>query len=582
MRQKGTISTGLIILTALSGSINIALAQWPDDPTVNLPVCTEEQGQLDQRIVSTGNGGAIIIWSDARAVSYNSTYGQLVTAEGSLQWLEGGVELAPGGHDQIYPVAIADGAGGVITAWGDRRNFEDTHWDVYAQRSQSDDGNALWGDDGLVICTAAAEQEMVCISADGAGGAFFIWEDWRLDGYQRDLFAQHVNASGVPQWTSNGVSVCTESHTQRFAQAVSDGAGGVIVTWSDERYGTDTDIYAQRLSADGVPLWTADGVAVCSADEAQNQPLIVTDGAGGAIIVWQDPRNIDETWFDIYAQRLDATGVPLWAVDGIAVTDAINSQTYYEVAADESGGVMVTWYDARNYETTDWDIYAQHLNPDGIPLWGADELAVCTEEHEQKHPAICSDGVCGAVITWYDERSGQKDIYAQRVCRTGEIVVLMWEEQGAAIAISNQLSDSDVPELVTDGDGGAIITWVDERNWDQTNRDIYAQRVYWDGSLAPESAGNTPSQPQEFTLNQNYPNPFNPVTTISYSLTIPATVRLEVYNLVGERIVTLVDGWQAAGGRSVQFDGGDLPGGLYLVVIHAGQISDCRKMLLVK
>ena len=87
--------------------------------------------------------------------------------------------------------------------------------------------------------------------------------------------------------------------------------GDVIVTWQDSRSG-HYDIYAQRFDGDGNPLWTIDGVAVCTAANDQNIPDIVSDDADGAIIAWEDRRN--GKW-DIYAQRIDPDGNILWATE---------------------------------------------------------------------------------------------------------------------------------------------------------------------------------------------------------------------------------------------------------------------------
>ena len=106
-----------------------------------------------------------------------------------------------------------------------------------------------------------------------------------------DIYAQRVNASGVPQWTADGVALCTAANYQAYPTIVSDGAGGAIVTWQDGRSGyrnSAADIYAQRVNALGVPQWTADGVALCTAASSQGSPTIVSDGAGGAIVTWQD------------------------------------------------------------------------------------------------------------------------------------------------------------------------------------------------------------------------------------------------------------------------------------------------------
>src|SRR6266851_9755437 len=86
-----------------------------------------------------------------------------------------------------------------------------------------------------------------------------------------------------PGLAADGVPLCTATNDQDSPTIVSDGYGGTIVTWRDHRGGS-YDIYAQRVSADGVALWTADGVALCTSANDQISPTITADGSGGAII----------------------------------------------------------------------------------------------------------------------------------------------------------------------------------------------------------------------------------------------------------------------------------------------------------
>ena len=95
------------------------------------------------------------------------------------------------------------------------------------------------------------------------------------------------SACGFAAWSENGNPVCTATGYQESPQIVSDGAGGAIITWQDRRSGNN-DIYVQRVDALGVAKWGLDGVALCTAGNDQQYPQIVSDGAGGAIITWQD------------------------------------------------------------------------------------------------------------------------------------------------------------------------------------------------------------------------------------------------------------------------------------------------------
>ena len=153
--------------------------------------------------------------------------------------------------------------------------------------SQARRGWAAWPHDpnngNVALCTAANDQGYPTIVSDGAGGAIVTWNDGR-SGTNNEIFAQRVNAAGVPQWTADGVALCTAAGVQQSTTIDSDGAGGAIETWQDLRGGTTYDIYAQRVNAAGVPLWTADGVAQCTAGNDQLVPMIASDGAGGAIV----------------------------------------------------------------------------------------------------------------------------------------------------------------------------------------------------------------------------------------------------------------------------------------------------------
>ena len=88
--------------------------------------------------------------------------------------------------------------------------------------------------------------------------------------------------------------------------------------------------------------------------------------------------------------------------------------------------------------------------------------------------------------------------------------------------------------------------------------------------------------PTDFFLAQNYPNPFNPVTTITYGLPEASRVKLTVYNTLGQMIMTLADGWQEAGYKTVRVDGRKLSSGLYFYHLQAGDNVASHKMLLIK
>ncbi len=101
-------------------------------------------------------------------------------------------------------------------------------------------------------------------------------------------------------------------------------------------------------------------------------------------------------------------------------------------------------------------------------------------------------------------------------------------------------------------------------------------------SIAASIGTSTDPLPEDFRLDQNYPNPFNPATEISFRLPAAADVTLEVYNITGQKVATLVEGNLAAGTHKVTWDGRDHSSGVYFYRLDTPGFSDTRKMILLK
>jgi len=325
----------------------------------------------------------------------------------------------------------------------------------------------LWTNENPVntaICTAANDQQFIQVVSDGAGGAIIVWEDYR-SGTKNDIYAQRVDASGNALWTADGVAVSTAAVSQYAHQIASDGSGGAIVVWEDYRSGTNYDVYAQRVDASGNVMWTTNDVAITTSAGNQYFPQLVSDGSGGAIIAWMDVRS---GTYDIYAQRVDDSGNVLWITNDIAITTAADGQYYPQIAPDGLGGAIISWSD---YRSGNYDIYAQRVDASGNTLWITDGVAISTAADNQQYHWIIPDEAGGAIIAWTDSRSGTgSDIYAQRMDASGNT---LWTTDG--VAISTAAGGQLLPRIAPDNAGGAIIVWQDRRSG--TRYDIYAQRV---------------------------------------------------------------------------------------------------------
>jgi photosystem II stability/assembly factor-like uncharacterized protein len=123
-----------------------------------------------------------------------------------------------------------------------------------------------------------------------------------------------------------------------------------------------------------------------------------------------------------------------------------------------------------------------------------------------------------------------------------------------------------------------------DKNLEQGSYSYKLVQVDFDGTRNESEAVDVEitAQPNDYKLMQNYPNPFNPTTTINYSIPEKGNVTLEIYNSLGEKVSTLVDGFKQAGSHQVTFDGADLSSGTYFYRIRAGSFVETRKMLLIK
>ena len=143
-----------------------------------------------------------------------------------------------------------------------------------------------------------------------------------------------------------------------------------------------------------VLLWaSADNVVISAAVGNQNGALLVADGSGGAIIVWQDFRSFPglDISADIFAQRVNSSGVPLWTANGVAISTAPGDQTRTRLVADGSGGAIIVWQDNRNNAATGIDIFAQRVNGAGVPQWTANGVAISTATGTQANPQLVAD-----------------------------------------------------------------------------------------------------------------------------------------------------------------------------------------------
>lgn len=528
----------------------------------NTPVCLAEGDQSRPAIASDGSGGAIVVWQDGRRNPDTlDLFAQRVSSNGVALWTIDGVIVADTFASKRNPVVLSDDEGGAIVIWEDRRSDEG---DLYAQRI-NDRGERLWGEAGKPVCVYESRQFGVAAVADGDGGALAFWHDERRG--DKDVYGQRIDANGDAQWDSAGVALCDTTGDQAYPVAVSDGLDGAIVAWNGYAAG-DADVFAQRIDGTGNTLWRENGVIVSAAERRQLWPSVAPNGAAEATIAWFDERE-RQYEYDVYAQRLGGDGSAKWTADGEPVSVASGNQIFPSVYPNGTDATVI-WEDERAGVV---DVYMQRLDENGAPSFADDGVAIAEGEVEQSNVAATTDAD-ETIAVWEEAEGTAENLRAQKFDATG---AALWSD--SSLALADAPSRQTQAKMTSDGSGGAVVVWTDRR--DSLDYDIYLQRVDSDGGF-PVGARERDVVAGSFRLHRNYPNPFNPTTTIEFTLKRAARVELEVFNALGERVTTLLEGERAAGLHRAAFDGSNLASGVYFYRLSTPFGDAVGKAALVK
>jgi hypothetical protein len=117
-------------------------------------------------------------------------------------------------------------------------------------------------------------------------------------------------------------------------------------------------------------------------------------------------------------------------------------------------------------------------------------------------------------------------------------------------------------------------------NWSAATCDFHIRAIVDYGQVGvddPEA-----SIPESFSISQNYPNPFNAATVIKYAVTTPGDVELSVYNVLGQKVETLIKGHHDAGEYSITWNANHVPSGVYFAKIESSERGQSVKMVLLK
>jgi hypothetical protein len=287
---------------------------------------------------------------------------------------------------------------------------------------------------------------------------------------------------------SDSVSALSLSFPPAYdAKVIPDGKGSAFVAFADDA------LYVQHLDPSGRPTWN-------KPVNTNQKPLVFSitiDENGSAIVVWgaHDLGSLssnNKIFEEIRAQKIDTAGNILWPVPGILVSRSERksdnrSLKELSVLSDKEGGAILVWKAVGD----NLEIVAQKIDANGNISWD-NEGKIITQHAFLNPGTVCvSDGAGGAIITWAEFQNSGKNIIAQRLDRAGN---LLWGDKGKLLGeyITGY-------QVVTDGEGGAIAVFETTWNLSAINISSYGQ-VKWGGvDYNILTGGNKVSAPQVIT-----------------------------------------------------------------------------------
>jgi hypothetical protein len=468
----------LVFSFIFSVYFSFAQSQWNQDTLVRNAVCTADHLQYEPQMCSDGSKGAIIAWADQRIINSQQIYAQRIDSNGVNQWVTNGVLLNMVADASIAnaPVIVADNVGGAIIFYTVIVSGIDN---IYAQKLDHN-GIAQWGMYGIPIDTLQAshiqsnENAANNIAApDGLGGAYFTWQ--QSDPF--NIYAQHLDKDGNFYWGANGVSITVTDSINSGDESyiINTGGGTAVVGYT---YGSH--LYLQRVANDGSFMWGGTGTLVADSAEDIAQPIayLTFDSVSvpnSVLLSWVDIRNYTADVEDLYAQKIDLSGNPLWQFKGIPIASSASDEYNPDMVIDKSGGFFIVYDSASNTKV-------QHVNGTGQLLWGATGTSTNVGNYIQEDPVIADDGNGGVIAMWHDERLNPSEaIYAQHFDGNG---ITLWRPDGVPVIVGSPSIDHSVNPILSLEDGTAIAVWSDGRSGTNAN-DIYAAKFSGIDSIIP-------------------------------------------------------------------------------------------------
>jgi len=516
--------------------------------------------------------------------------------------------------------ACEDGIGGAFIAWGPPQGFFYEIWMQWVDKY----GYVRWSTPKRIPGIGESQSNFNLLKAE-KGKAIIVYYDSKLIGYspppsypifKHFITLNKIDTNGVLLWGDYGKRVTVDTNFAGTYNCVEDQNGGVFIQWNEmfrsQLIGESdsTIIRLQRISSIGERLWGDSGKAIYTIPKYyESSPSISKRYPEGIFLLYSrkyigktlESYNADGSlnwskvnqwygriipdsshggaWAGIFeknpgkiqliANRIDSLGNLSWGNPGIIIEDNIPyNRTYladYRILDDNSLVIL------RNN-------YIQIVNMNGTLVFPDSPYIYTNSNGVVGGYKICLSDSNKFIITWLDYDSSYFYYYCQKF---DKMCIKQWENGDVIYSGRNHEEFA----FIGDGDYGFIDVWG--RYYPYPG--VYAQQVSKNGILGEvltkvEIENN---KNKEFNIYNNFPNPFNIETTIKYELKNNSFVEISIYNLLGQKIKTLIKQNQNTGLYNLIWNGRDseennVCSGVYLIEVKINNKIKVIKASLIK
>ncbi len=321
----------------------------------------------------------------------------------------------------------------------------------------------------LSIADRSGEQVQPKMVATADGGFYISWFDNSTGGY--NVYLQRLDAAGNEQFAHNGVLVAHRnfSSTQDYGLDI-DADGNALLAYSLNDSNNVAQIAAQKVAPNGSLLWAPGGVIVSNDAGGANAPKITSTGNGTVVVGWSSSA------YSIVAQKLDATGTPLWAAAGVSLVPPSGAFFLADLHGDGNGNAIVSW--GAQLSQFDRELWTQKLAAaDGASLWGSSPVKVFGGTNGALQygyfPPFTADGSGGAVFVWYTVTT-VGDVHVQHILSDGSAA---FPQNGVEASTDTTQSHFEPSGAYDASTGDIYALWRETDTSTQSQIGVYAQRV---------------------------------------------------------------------------------------------------------